>query len=166
MANVEYLTVGRALGAHGRKGAVRVKILTDFPERFNSGEKLFIEGTPYTIESSSLTGDSASISFRGIDSPESAEALRGKNLEIPADSLNKLPPGRYYHHDILGLDVFTTVGAYLGKVTDILNTGGNDVYVVKNGEEEVLIPAVKDVVKNIDLAGKRITIEEIEGLLG
>jgi 16S rRNA processing protein RimM len=166
MANVEYLIVGRALGAHGRKGAVRVKILTDFPERFNSGEKLFIEGAPYTIESSSLTGDSAIISFQGVDSPESADALRGKNLEIPADALSPLPSGRYYHHDILGLDVFTTVGAYLGKVTDILNTGGNDVYVVKNGGKEVLIPAVKDIVIKIDLSAKKIVIEPIEGLLG
>jgi 16S rRNA processing protein RimM len=101
-----------------------------------------------------------------VESPQAAALLRGKKLEIPERARKELPAGRYYHHDIIGLEVWTTSGTLLGKVSEVLSTGGNDIFVVKNSGKEVLIPAVKDVVKQIDVPNKRITIKEIEGLLG
>ena len=161
-----YIVIGEALGAHGQKGELRIKALTEFPERFKPGARLFIEGSAYTVESSSQHRDTAIVKLGGVDTPGAADLLRGKLIEIPESERKELPAGRYYHHDIIGLEVWTTQGVPLGRVSEILTTGGNDVYVVKGDAGELLIPAIKDAVKEIDLHKKRITIEAIEGLLG
>jgi len=161
----EYITVGEVLGTWGLKGAFRVRPLTDFPERFDKGEVVYIAGEPHTIESSNWQKDGVIITLPGIDTPEAAAKLRRKMLDIPSSELHKLPEGQYYQFDIIGMEVRTTDGTILGKVTDILNCG-NDVYVVKGEGKEVLIPATKDVVKSIGLKAKQMVIEPIEGLLG
>ena len=166
MTNTQYIAIGEAGGAHGQKGELRVHVLTEFPERFQSGVQVYIEGAPYVIESSRLFKETAIIKLHGIDNLQEAGLLRGKSIEIPECQRKKLSPGRYYHHDIIGLEVWTITGTPVGKVSDILNTGCNDIYVVTHNGKELLIPAVKEVVKDIDLPGKRITIEAIEGLLG
>jgi len=161
----EYITVGEVLGTWGLKGAFRVRPTTDFPERFEPGEVVFIDGVPNTIQSSNWQKGVVIITLAGMDAPEAAAKLRRKTLDIPASELRELPEGQYYQFDIIGLEVSTTGGTVLGKVTDILNCG-NDVYVVKGEGKEVLIPATKDVVKSIDLKTKKMVIEPIEGLLG
>jgi len=161
----EYITIGEVLGAWGLKGAFRVRPLTDFPERFEPGETVLIEGVPHVIQSSSWQKDGVIVTLPGIDTPEAAAGMRRKNLDIPATELRELPAGQYYQFDIIGMEVLTVDGVVLGKVTNILDCG-NDVYVVKGETKEILIPATKDVIKNIDLKSKRITIEPIEGLLG
>jgi len=161
----EYITIGEVLGAWGLKGAFRVRPLTDFPERFEPGETVFIEGVPTVIQSSSWQKDGVIVTLPGIETPEAAAGLRRKNMDIPATELRELPAGQYYQFDIIGMEVLTVGGATLGKVTNILDCG-NDVYVVKGEAKEILIPATKDVIKNIDLKSKRITIEPIDGLLG
>jgi 16S rRNA processing protein RimM len=162
----EFITVGEVLGAWGLKGAFRVRPTTDFPERFDTGEVVYLAGEPHAIQSTIRQKDAVIITIPGIDTPEDAARLRGKTLEIPQESLKKLPKGSYYHFDIIGLEVQTTDGASLGKITDILNCG-NDVYVVKGeGKKEILIPATKDVVKSVDLKAGKMVIEPIEGLLG
>jgi 16S rRNA processing protein RimM len=160
----EYITIGEVLGAWGLKGAFRVRPLTDFPERFEPGETVFIEGVPHVIQSSSWQKDGVIVTLPGIDTPEAAAGMRRKNLDIPATELRELPAGQYYQFDIIGMEVLTVDGVVLGKVTNILDCG-NDVYIVKGETKEILIPATKDVIKNIDLKSKRITIEPIEGLL-
>jgi len=164
-ASDEFITIGEVLGAWGLKGAFRVRPLTDFPERFDPGEAVYIQGVPCTIESSSPQKGSVIVKLSGIDTPEAAAKLRRKTLEIPRSELRKLPKGKYYQFEIIGLEVSTTDGAVLGKVSDILNCG-NDVYVVKGDGREILIPATKDVVKRIDLKAHKMVIEPIEGLLG
>jgi 16S rRNA processing protein RimM len=162
----DYITVGEVLGAWGLKGALRVRPTTDFPERFEPGETIFIDSVPSIIKSSNWQKDGVIITLPGIDTPEAAAKLCRKTLDIPVSALRQLPEGQYYQFDIIGLEVRTMDGAVLGKVTDILNCG-NDVYVVKGeGKKEVLIPATKDVVKSIDLESKKMVIEPIEGLLG
>jgi len=161
----EYITIGEVLGAWGLKGAFRVRPLTDFPERFEPGETVLIEGVPHVIQSSSWQKDGVIVTLPGIDTPEAAAGMRRKNLDIPATELRELPAGQYYQFDIIGMEVLTVDGVVLGKVTNILDCG-NDVYVVKGETKEILIPATKDVIKNIDLKNKIITIEPIEGLLG
>jgi 16S rRNA processing protein RimM len=162
----EFITVGDVLGAWGLKGAFRLRPQTDFPERFDTGEVVYISGEPHTIRSTIRLKDAVVITIDGIDTPEDAAKMRGKTLEIPQASLKKLPKGSYYHFDIIGLEVQTTDGAVLGKITDILNCG-NDVYVVKGeAKKEILIPATKDVVKSVDLKAGEMVIEPIEGLLG
>jgi len=161
----QFIIVGEVLGAHGRNGATRVRMLTEFPERFERGAQLCIEGRPYLVVTSQPSQEMVILRLAGIDTPEAAEQLRGKYLEIPASERKILPAGRYYRHDIIGLEVFTNTGALIGRVSEILSTGSNDVYVVDNDGKETLIPAVKDVVKEINLAEKRLTIEAITGLL-
>lgn len=162
----EYITVGEVLGVWGLKGAFRVRPTTDFPERFEPGEVVYISGEPHPIENSNWQKDVVIITLAGVDTPEAAAKLRRKTLDIPASELRELPEGQYYQFDIIGMEVQTVDGSILGKVTDILNCG-NDVYVVKAaGKKEVLIPATKDVVKSIDLKSKKMVIEPIEGLLG
>jgi len=161
----EYIVIGEVTGIHGQKGALRVRVLTEFPERFKRGARFYIEGRPCTVVSAKPPGENVIITLAGVDTAEAAAKLRGKHLEIPEGERKTLPPGRYYHHDIIGLEVFTGTGESLGKVSEILSTGSNDIYVVRGNNREVLIPAVKDVIKEIDLARKCITIEAIEGLL-
>jgi 16S rRNA processing protein RimM len=160
-----FITIGEVLGAWGLKGGFRVKSLTDFPERFDPDEKVFIDGISFDIQSSSWQKDNVILKLSGIDTPEDAAKLRRKTLDIPASELHELPEGQYYRFDIIGLEVSTTGGMTLGKVINILDCG-NDVYVVKGEGKEILIPAVKDVVKSIDLKSKKMVIEPIEGLLG
>ncbi len=161
----EFITIGEILGAWGLKGGIRVKTLTDFPERFDPNEKVFIDGRPFDIQSSAWQKNNVRIKLSGIDTPEDAAKLRRKMLEIPASELRDLPDGQYYRFDIIGLEVSTTGGQVLGKIINILDCG-NDVYVVKGESKEILIPAIKDVVKSIDLKNKKMVIEPIEGLLG
>lgn len=158
-------TIGQVLSPWGLRGELRVRPFTDFPERFDTGAEVCIDGVSYTIESSRPSKDSFILKLKGIDTPEAAAGLGHKEIVIPAGELKPLPPGRYYQHDIIGLAVWTTDGEYIGRVSQVLTTGCNDVYVVKTDSKEVLIPAVKDVVKEIDLRGKRMVIEAIEGLL-
>ena len=106
------------------------------------------------------------LKLRGIDTREQAEALRGASLEITEDDLPALAPETFYVHQIIGLEVVSTVGERLGVVADMFKTAGNDVYVVREDTREILVPAIGQVVKEIDLAGGRIVVEVIPGLLG
>jgi 16S rRNA processing protein RimM len=100
-----------------------------------------------------------------IDSVEDAEKLRGQDLTIPRSELYPLPQGQYYTFQIIGLKVVTTEGELLGHITEIMTTGSNDVYIVEGKRGEILIPAIEDVVKSIDLKKGKVVIEAIKGLL-
>ena len=103
--------------------------------------------------------------MHGIDTHAQAETLRDLLLEIPQSELTPLPEGVYYRFQLVGLTVWTTGGERLGCITGVLNAPGNDNYVVAGPEGEILIPAIEDVVKEVDLNGGRVTIEPLAGLL-
>ncbi len=105
------------------------------------------------------------ISFYGIDSMTEAAKYRNSLLLAEKDILPPLPPGEYFIDDIIGLSVVTTEGDVIGTVSDVFETGSNDVFVVKDGSRELLIPAIKDVIKNIDPENKMIIISSMKGLL-
>jgi 16S rRNA processing protein RimM len=104
-------------------------------------------------------------SFHGIEDRDAAAQCREAVIKAHVDAPPKLREGEYYHDQIVGLPVFTTQNLDIGTVIDIFETGSNDVFVVKNGEKEYLIPAIRDIVKNVDLDRRRITILAVEGLL-
>lgn len=106
----------------------------------------------------------AGISLYGIETPEESRAYRGAVIAVARDSL-ALHEGEYWNDDIIGLSVVTTTGELLGTVSDIIDTGGNDVYVVKSGEKEYLIPAITEVIREISLTRGLIIIKVIEGML-
>lgn len=165
MVTDRFITIGYIVAPHGKKGELQIHILTEFPERFQRGAAVFINNIVNYIEYSQLGNEYGIIKINDVNSYTDAELLRGKNIEIPESERKPLIKGRYYQYDILGLEVWLTGGTFLGKVTQILKTGSNDVYVISNDKREILIPAVKDVIRDIDMVSKRIVIEQIEGLI-
>jgi 16S rRNA processing protein RimM len=103
--------------------------------------------------------------FKGIDNRDQAKELIGAQLFIPQSDLPELDEDTYYWHDLIGIKVYATTGDFLGRIESIIETGSNDVYVVKRNDREVLIPALETVVLDIDLAHKRMKVDLPEGLI-
>lgn len=162
---LEFITIGQVVAPWGIKGKLKVEVATDFPQRFAPHSQICVNRQPMTIAGTEWHKGKAIIKLDTIDSIEQAEKLRGQAVEIHHSQLQPLPEGQYYHFQLIGLEVWTTQGELLGKVTQILTAESNDNYVVRGDEGEILIPAIEDVVKSIDLDKGRITIEAIDGLL-
>ena len=161
----EFITIGEILAPWGIKGKLKVKVVTDFPQRFARSSAVYINRQSMTIDSIEWRKGKAIIKLKPIDSLEAAQRLRGKPVEIHRSQVYPLPEGQYYHFQLIGLEVWTTQGELLGNITEILTADSNDNYVVSGDEGEILIPAIEDVVKSIDLNQGRIVIEAISGLL-
>ncbi len=163
-----HLIIGRVRASWGRRGEVRAEVLTDFPERFGQMTRILVgeEHRPYRLSSARLQQGEAILKLEGIDTPEQAGELRGEFLYVPVAEAMPLATDVYYHYQILGLEVYTTSGKFLGQVTDILETGANDVYVVRNANRrEVLIPALAEVVQEVDLEHHRMLVTPPPGLV-
>ncbi len=167
MEKPRYLIVGRVLKPWGVRGEVKIEILTEFPERFASLRQVFIgdDAKRFPVDYARLHGKSALLKFKGIDSPEDAEVLRDQLVQVALEDAVKLPKGKMYLYQLIGLTVVTTEGDALGEIKDVLDTGANDVYVVHDGTREILIPAIEDVVKEIDLERREMKIKIMEGLV-
>lgn len=166
----KYLEIGQIVNTFGIKGMVKVKPFTDNIERFNNLEKIYIKNksgqTEYKIQEIKYHKNMVLIKFEGIENPEQANLLRNSYLIVDRETEEPLEPGRYYIVDMIGLDVFTDDNEYLGKLEDIYNTGSNDIYVVKNElGKQVLLPAIEDVIKNIDMDNKKVIVHLIPGLV-
>jgi 16S rRNA processing protein RimM len=156
------VTVGRISSIHGIKGELRVMPLTDFPQRFDAGAQVWLDGKPLRVRRRRWQGKEIIVSLEGIDDRDTAEAARGKELLVPSPT--ELPEDVFYQHDIIGLRAVTLDGEVLGRIADVLSTGSNDVYVVQGPRGELLLPALEDVVREIDVASGRIVVEVLEGL--
>lgn len=159
MAN-DRITVGKIVAPHGVRGDVRVMPLTDFPDRFQKLKDVYLDDEKkVTIESTRAHKQFILVKFRGLDNANDVEVLRGKLIKINREDLVVLPEGHYYFFDIIGMEVYTEVGEFLGKITDILETGSNDVYVAeKEGAKPLLIPALKKVVLTINVPNKQMIV--------
>jgi len=166
---MDLFEIGRVLKPRGLKGQMRCfshlesdglqKSLRDVCIRTPDGKADF-----YRLREIILAGKFFFLSVEGVDTPEAAGALAGSDVLAPADILVPLAADEYYWRDIIGLDVVTETGRFLGKVQEIFPTGSNDVYVCRDGEKEILLPAIADVVRKIDLDEKRIVVHLLEGL--
>lgn len=166
----KYLEIGQIVNTFGIKGMVKVKPFTDNIERFSNLEKIYIKNksgqTEYKIQEVKYHKNMVLVKFEGIENPEQADLLRNSYLIVDRETEEPLEPGRYYIVDMIGLDVFTDDNEYLGKLEDIYNTGSNDIYVVKNElGKQVLLPAIEDVIKNIDMDNKKVIVHLIPGLV-
>ena len=166
----KYLEIGQIVNTFGIKGMVKVKPFTDNIERFSNLEKIYIKNksgqTEYKIQEVKYHKNMVLIKFEGIENPEQADLLRNSYLIVDRETEEPLEAGRYYIVDMIGLDVFTDDNEYLGKLEDIYNTGSNDIYVVKNElGKQVLLPAIEDVIKNIDMDNKKVIVHLITGLV-
>ncbi|MFC1915302.1 ribosome maturation factor RimM [Chloroflexota bacterium] len=164
-SDLEFITIGRILAPRGVKGKLKVKVETDFPQRFTRHANVYIDRQVMTIDSAEQHRGNLVIKLDTIDRIEDAQKLRGKIIEIPHSQVYPLPEGEYYHFQLIGLEVWTTGGKRLGNVTEVMPTESNDVYIVHCAREEILIPAIEDVVKSIDLDKGCLVIEPISGLL-
>ncbi|MCL4515954.1 MAG: ribosome maturation factor RimM [Firmicutes bacterium] len=176
-----YTAVGQIVAPQGRTGEVRVAPLTDFPERFRDLRRVYIPGGPAEkagtddlhqagVQNVWFHKQFVIVKLEGVDTIETAETLRGRYLLIPDSERVDLPEGRYFISDIVGLEVFLDSGEVLGRVVDVLQPGGNDVYAVKGEggyrqKGEILLPAIRDVIREIDLEGRRMVVTLMPGIL-
>ena len=169
MENKYEIKVGEITGAHGVKGMVKVEALTDDPfGRFAVGNKVWSEKLAHEleVESCQIHKGLMLLKFKGIDDRDMAHSLLHTYLKVNKSELPKLPKGQYYHFELIGLKVYEGEN-YLGKVADIFTTGANDIYVIKGeeGTKDILLPALKSVVKNIDVAAGKMDVIIPAGLL-
>jgi 16S rRNA processing protein RimM len=165
-----FLRVGYIAGSHGLHGALRVR--TDNPDSttLDALERLLVETAGgrrefKVLSVDALGGGHQRVVLEGVDDVDAAQALRGGAVMVAAASLPPLKEGEFYYFQIAGAEVFLTDGRRLGTIEDIMSTAGHDVWVVRDGEREVLVPVIADVVKAMDLEARRVTIEAVPGLL-
>ena len=164
------LEIGQIVNTFGIKEMVKVKTFTDDIRRFDELKTVYVEKnsnqTEYEIEEVKYHKDMVLIKFKGIDKVEQAEMLRNSYLTVSRDSVEKLEEGRYYIVDLLGLEVYTDEQILLGTLEDIFNTGSNDIYVVKDKQgKQILLPAIQDVIKQIDIENQKIIVHLLPGLI-
>jgi 16S rRNA processing protein RimM len=163
-----YLVVGQVLKPWGFHGDLKIKIITDYPNRLLKHKTLYLgpHARAYQVERARLHSGYILVKFVGYDTDTSVAKLRGELVQIPEEAAAKLKKGQYFHHQIIGLTVVTAEGETLGTISQILETGANDVYVVNTPSgKELLLPAIKSVIKKIDLDAKTMTVELIPGLV-
>lgn len=156
-ATTERLAVARVLGAKGLAGSFRIEALTDHPERLAAGESVWIEdeAEPRAILEAGWGGRVPVLRLEGISDRAAAERLAGCYLEAPA---NDLPADTYYWHQLIGLLAMDEAGAELGQVVEIFRAGENEVYRIDGPGGELLVPALRDVVRSIDLEARRMVV--------
>ena len=157
--------VGRVLGSHGVYGEVRVRVLTDLPYRFDPGELLFLDEESLRIQSSSRgSGDTVVLKLEGIDGSAAARELTGQELSAQADAAPQLPDGEYFHYQLIGMQVFTEENEDLGRIAEIIITGSNDVYVVTGPNGDLLLPALSQVILQVDTTRGVMIVRLMDGL--
>ena len=170
----DLVQVGKVIGAHGIDGGVRVYSYAESADCFATEKKLVLvdrtgSSERYVILGSNTHKKIVRLKLEGVNSREQAEALTESDVYLSKNDLPALEPDSYYWSDVIGMEVVTLSGEYLGKVVQIIPTGANDVYVVKtppdHAAEEILIPAIESVVIDIDVAQNRMRVELPEGLV-
>lgn len=166
----EYFEIGQIVNTSGLKGVIKVKPFTDDITKFNNFKTIYVsikkELKEFEIENVRISKNMVFLKLKGIDTIEDAEDYRNLYLKIKRNKDEVLEDGSYYIVDIIGCTVFSDKEELLGKVDDVFSTGSNDVYVVKSDDgKQVLLPAIKDVIKNVDINNKTIIVHLIEGLI-
>lgn len=164
------LEIGQIINTFGIKGEVKVKPFTEDIRRFDKLKKVNIQQKnskkEYEIENVKYHKEMVILKLKGIDKIEQAELLKNSYLKIDRNDEEPLEKGTYYIVDLLGLSVYTDENILLGTLDDIYNTGSNDIYVVKDElGKQTLLPAIQDVIKQIDMEKKKIIVHIIKGLL-
>lgn len=159
--------VARVLSPHGVEGDLKCRLVTEFPERFEIGLRVYFGGSDeaHTVRTARLQGDFVYLLVSGIGDRGAAEAVQGAEVEVSVADAVPLAEGQYYWYQVIGLRVEDESGQVLGEVSDILETGANDVYVVHGPNGEFLIPAISEVVREISPDLGRIVIHPLPGLL-
>jgi len=166
----DFIVIGKVVSTQGNKGEVNVLPLTDSIDRFKNLDNVFLRNKnskiALNVEKIRIKKDTIILKLKDIENIEEARMIVGSFLEVERKNAVKLPKNTYFIFEIIGLEVYDENNIFLGKVENVIRTGSNDVYVVKRKDkEELFIPAIHDVVKNISLEKKRITINMVDGLI-
>ena len=166
----DFLKVGAVTATHGVRGEVRVFPTTDDPGRFRSLEEVILQKNglreTHEIRSVKFSKNMVILGLSGINSMNDAEKYRNWDLMVPREKAVPLGEDEYYIGDLIGMEVVTKEGCLLGHIEDVMQTGANDVYVVSSEEYgEILIPAIKACIIQVDVNENRMTAELLPGLL-
>jgi len=169
--NKEFIIIGKVVSTQGNKGEVNVLPLTDSIDRFKNLDNVFLRSkksqTILNVEKIRKRKDTVILKLKDIENIEEAKMIVDSFLEVERKNAVKLPKETYFIFEIIGFEVYDENNIFLGKVENVISTGSNDVYVVKSKDkEELFIPAIREVVKNVNLEKKRITIKMVDGLNG
>ena len=161
----ELIDVGQILGAHGTDGALKIKSFTDVTTRFSPGNILHIQDNTHSIiESYSLRKDQLGLKLTGLNSLKEVEQLAGLWIRSECILSPSLDQNEFFHYQLIGLVVYADSGEELGTIKEIIQTGSNDVYLVHNGANEILLPAISQVIRDINLEEGIMTVKLMEGL--
>jgi 16S rRNA processing protein RimM len=168
-----YFYVGKIVNTHGVRGELKIVPQTDFPEvRFGKGNRLYAfapnsdEPVPLTVASARPHKSTYIVKFKEYDNINDVLKFKGGSLKVPEEDLLELGEGEYYIHEIVGCEVVSEEGEKLGVIAEVLPLAANDVWVARReGRKDLLIPVIDDVVRDVDVAAKRVTIHVMEGLL-
>jgi 16S rRNA processing protein RimM len=169
--NEKMYTVGKIINTHGIRGDLKILRVSDFEDRFEVGKVLYLVTDNQVVRDLEIDGHRIHkgfdlLHFKGLNKINEVEHFKGSTLKITESQLSELEENEYYYHEIIGCEVFTNEGNSIGQVKEILAPGANDVWVIKQPKgKDILIPYIKEVVKDIDIAEKKIVIEPMEGLL-
>lgn len=158
---IEKLNIGQIINTHGINGELKINPLTDDLNRFKSLKYVLIDDQKINVISSKIQNDKVILKIEGVNSIDDAFKLKGKYIKINREDAVSLEKDTYFIADLEQCEVFDTNGLNIGKVFEVIKTGSNDVYWVK-GKEEVLIPAIKDIIENIDIENLKITIKPVK----
>jgi len=166
----DFITIGKVVSTQGNKGEVNILPLTDSTNRFINLVTVFLRNnnskTRLNIEKIRIKENTVILKLKDIESIEEAKMIVGSFLEVEGKNAVKLSKDTYFIFEIIGLEVYTENNIFLGKVENVISTGSNDVYIVKGkNKKELFIPAIREVVKNVNLEKKRITINMVDGLI-
>lgn len=169
MTRKSFLEIGKIVKTHGLNGRVKVLSFAQSSDLLKSLKEVFIgqnENVPvsFGLKSFQSKGNCFFLEMEGIKSIDQAESLIGCSVMVPAHSLPPLPEGEYYWEELIGLKVVTEEGHLLGKIERIFPTGSNDVYVCTGGDKEILLPAIEDVVREIDPEREIMVVRLLEGM--
>jgi 16S rRNA processing protein RimM len=165
----DVVLIGKIVGAHGLKGTCRIQSYAESLEIFESGTALLVSSPDgsenrYEIDWIKSHSRGALLSLKEVTGVDQAKSLIGSELYIEKAELPKLESGTYYWFDLIGVNVYSADDRYIGRLDSIIETGANDVYVVKNADKEILVPALESVVRSIDIESKKMRVELPEGL--
>lgn len=166
----QLMEIGQIVNTYGIKGFLKVVPYTDDITRFENLKSIYIQTKndlkTVIIEEVKYSKNLVLLKLKGIDDINKAEIYKNCYIKIDRKDAVELPKNSYFIVDLIGLNVYTVDGLYLGNVIDVYSTGANDIYVVKDEKgKQVLLPAISDVIKNVDIEGKKMLVYLIEGLV-
>lgn len=164
----DYLAIGFLRRPHGVSGEIIMDLHTDFPDRIKAGRKIYIgdDHEAATFGSIRVHGNGLLVSLRGYDTPETAGRFRNQWVYVKAKDVPPLPEGKHYKYEMIDLNVVDDNGNTLGKLAEILETGANDVYIIRDeAGKEILLPAIPSVILNVDMEARLVKVHLIDGLV-